>query len=412
MQSFIFIIKIIKIKNIPIRQEKNDIEQINNNEINNQLIEINDIKSEFNSHPLIGLQLIGDCPYYINSVLQCFCQSEKFINYFKYNRSLLEVINKYNNKNQPCLSKAFKSLIENLWPSKIKFIKQDYCHKNNFNKYYAPYEIIETITTISPIFDGKNQAEAKNFINFLIIKLNEELNKNQNRKNLFNNNLMPNQSNKNEMLNFFVNNIMKENISFISDNFYGTNQTQIECSLCKIKKYNYEINTILIFPLDEVIKHKLLINANNQNNNIITLKDCFEFNQKIHILSGENAIPCDNCKLICTSNYQTLIYTFPEILIIILEKNKNSKIQFEIEEKLRLKNYILESQTGYKFKLFGIVSKFVDGCSNEHYFAFCKSPIDNYWYRYNNDFVSKVNNFEKEIKDSICPFILFYQKLK
>ena len=401
----------IKISNIP--KEKIHFEQKNNNnnENDNQLTIKNDIKSEFNTHPLIGLQSIGSTPSCINAVLQSFCQSEIIINHFKYNKKIIEAINKYNKKNKLSLTKAFKNLIENLWPSDDKFIKTKYSHKNKYNKYYAPYEMIETISNMSSLFDKSGDNEAKDFINFIIMELHKELNKNQLEKKLINTDFKPNQTNQKEMLIFFINNFMNENVSFISDNFYGTNQIQIQCSGCRIIKYNYEIFSFLIFPLDEIIKNKFLMNINNQNNIIININDCFEFNQKIQILSGDNAIPCDYCKSICLSNYQSLIYTFPNILILILEKNKNSKIKFEIEEKISLKNYILESSTGYKFKLIGIISKLGEGSSNEHYLAFCKSPIDNCWYRYNNDFVNKLNDFKKDINDLIFPYILFYQKV-
>ena len=77
-----------------------------------------------------------------------------------------------------------------------------------------------------------------------------------------------------------------------------------------------------------------------------------------------------------------------------------------------LYNYIIERQTGYKFNLIGVVSKFGDFGNNEYYISFCKSPIDNCWYKYNNDFVSKVNNLKNEIIDSGEPNVLFYQKNK
>ena len=357
------------------------------------------------------MQSIGDSPHHINAVLQCFCQSEIIINHFKYNKNIIEAINKYKKKKKLSLTKAFKNLIENLWPSDDKFLKSKYCHENKYNKYYAPYEMIETISNMSSLFDNNGDNEAKDFINFIIMELHKELNKNHLETKLINTDFKPNQTNQKEMLIFFINNFMNENVSFISDNFYGTNQIQIQCSGCRIIKYNFEIFSFLIFPLDEIIKNKFLMNINNQNNIIINTNDCFEFNQKIQILSGDNAIPCDYCKSICSSKYQSLIYTFPNILILILEKNKNSKIKFEIKEKIRLKNYILGSSTGYKFKLIGIISKLGEGSSNEHYLAFCKSPIDNCWYRYNNDFVNKVNDFKKDINDPIFPYILFYQKV-
>ena len=47
-----------------------------------------------------------------------------------------------------------------------------------------------------------------------------------------------------------------------------------------------------------------------------------------------------------------------------------------------------------------------------HFIAYCRNPIDYNWYRYNDDIVSKVNNFQKEIIDYAMPYILFFQKVK
>ena len=47
-----------------------------------------------------------------------------------------------------------------------------------------------------------------------------------------------------------------------------------------------------------------------------------------------------------------------------------------------------------------------------HFIAYCKSPIDKQWYRYNDDLVSQVYNFKQEIIDYAMPYILFFQKIK
>ena len=314
--------------------------------------------------------------------------------------------------NKLCLVNSFKNIIENLWPSDNKYIKPKFCHENNSNKYYAPYELMN----IKNKFDSP-----KDLVNYIIMNLHIELNKKPNNiyASASNINYMPNQSDPKAMFNFFVQNFMNENKSFISDNYYGTLLTKIDCLNCKSSKYNYEIFPYLIFPLEEVVKfkeNKLMMSLNqipfNNNITLITINDCFEYNQKIQILSGENAIPCNLCNITSPSNYCSYIYTAPEILIIILEKNKYSNTKLEFNFDLDLYNYIVERQTGYKFNLIGIVSKFGDFGNNEYYISFCKSPIDNCWYKYNNDFVSKVNNLKKEIIDSGEPNVLFYQKIK
>ena len=47
---------------------------------------------------------------------------------------------------------------------------------------------------------------------------------------------------------------------------------------------------------------------------------------------------------------------------------------------------------------------------NEYFIACCKSPIDNCWYKYNNDFVSRIDNIQGYLINPGIPYILFYEK--
>ena len=85
-----------------------------------------------------------------------------------------------------------------------------------------------------------------------------------------------------------------------------------------------------------------------------------------------------------------------------------------IRKKFYASNYCsyIYWQTGFKFHLTGVISKFWEFGINEYYIAFCKSPLDDKSYQYNNDFVSKVNNLKNEIIDAAEPNGLVYQKGK
>ena len=103
------------------------------------------IKKEFFSTPmLIGLQFIGGAPIYMNAFLQCFCQIEEIVNYFKYKPSVINCIQKYQKENKINLTKAFKLLIDNLWPSQLNGNNNKLLQNNN-NYYFAPYDIKDTI---------------------------------------------------------------------------------------------------------------------------------------------------------------------------------------------------------------------------------------------------------------------------
>ena len=297
---------------------------------------------------------------------------------------------------------------------------------------------------MNSLFKGINANDAKDLINFIILTLHEELNKNNNNNgnNNSNQNFIIDQQNEQSMLNNFIQNFSADNKSIISDIFYGVTHTLIQCSGCKKIKHNFETYFFLVFPLEEVRKYKLqqLINqnnylSNNQNmimgnqnfeinqlfqqnlskiqllqNNKINILDCFDFNQKEENFCGENAMYCNDCQMQLPSIFQTFLYTAPEILILVLNRGIGIqfKIQLEFYEILNL-NYFKENNN-ITYELISVVTHMGESGSNGHFIATCKSPIDNNWYQFNDDLVFPINNFKSQILDYAMPYILFYQK--
>ena len=379
---------------------------LNINNKNNNSIEAIDIKRIFSNPPLIGLKKIKFIPS-MNATLQCFCQIEKIINYFRYNKNLEQIINKNHLNNKTNLVKSFKDLIENLWPSN---------HLNSI-KIYNPFDLQNKLMSMNNIFKSAETNECKDLIEFIIINLHEELNKrNKNNNNINQNNIKLDKSNQSLVLNIFVQNFMNNNDSIISDLFFWTNQSIIQCMNCGIQSFEYQTNSMLIFQIEEIYKHKNNLNLMNMNMSLIgmnqksiTIFDCFDYYQKIETLSGEDAILCDNCKNISISQYRSCIYTSPEIFILIINKSKNSDIKLQFCEELNLSNYIFVNKYGFLYRLFGVISR-ING-NEDHFIAYVKNPINCLWYKYDDECVYPVNNFRNEILESTNPYVLFYQKI-
>ena len=87
-----------------------------------------------------------------------------------------------------------------------------------------------------------------------------------------------------------------------------------------------------------------LLNQQNlfQNINSVNIYDCFDYNQKIDIFKGENSMYCNTCKKQLSASYKTLLYTTPEILIIVLNRGKGIEfnVKLEFSESLNLMNYV------------------------------------------------------------------------
>ena len=219
------------------------------------------------------------------------------------------------NKNSLQLSPIYLKLIQKLWNKKEA-------------KSFSPNEFMNTIEEMNPIFKKDQAGDSKDFIIYILEQLHKEL-KSKINTNFNKEQDQPlNQYDRNNAFNYFLKDFSNES-SIISDSFFGINETTNECLNCKnyynnqyLKNpicYNYGIFNCLIFPLEEVknYKNKMFIqlfynmnafnNINNLNfmdymsnninqNNSVTLDDCFSYNQKTEIFTGENKNYCNICK--------------------------------------------------------------------------------------------------------------------
>ena len=374
----------------------------------------------------------------MNATIQCLCHIEKFALYFMYQPYLKEVLKKY--KGKDCLSESFQELIQNLWPFDKKILKSKYRGRNANNEFYIPEKFKQKISNMNPLFQGAQANDSKDLVNFIVMRLHEELNKGIK----LDDNQIINQNDEMSIYNTFCQSCFQENNSIISDLFYSVNGTVYECQRCKTKKYNFQVNFFYIFPLEEVRQYKIRQNqeqyelyinnlmANNmldymsaqnmlmcnkiQNQNIssVTLDDCFLYYQKMDLMTGDNAMICNPCQRTENCVYQSYITNPPEILIIIL--NRGQGIQFKVKcefvEFINIQQYVSYSNnTPYNYKLIGVVTHMGGNDSSGHFVAFCRSPIDDKWYNYNDDLCFTVNDLKNDVIDYAMPYILFYQKM-
>ena len=357
-----------------------------------------DIRNSFMNPTLIGLENIG-ATCYMNATIQCFCHIDKFVNFFKYNKQAKYI---YDNKMEDKLSYSFKILIEQLWPDNVQNITK---------KYYAPYDFKEKISKMNSLFEGVAANDSKDLVNFIIMTLHEELNKSKVGTNFMNSNINLDQRNKDLVFNNFIQGFMVSNQSIISDIFYGVNCNITQCQNCLSKNFNYQTYFFLIFPLEEVRKFKIQNNLNI--NEMIDIYDCFHYNQKIDFMFGENAMYCNYCQQTFNSCMSTILTVSPEVLIIILNRGKGIqyKIQIKFYEDLNLENFVEHKETGCKYKLIGVITHLGGNDMSGHFIAYCKDPISNQWYQFNDAMVNPVKDFQKEVIFYAMPYLLFYQKV-
>ena len=153
---------------------------------------------------------------------------------------------------------------------------------------------------------------------------------------------------------------------------------------------------------------------NTYNNNRVNIIECFVYNQKSELFSGENQNYCNVCRQLFNSVYTSQIYISPNNLIIILNRGKgniyNVKLDFTLQ--IDITEFVSLKTERTIYDLYGVITHIGKSGPNAHFIASCKSPIDNNWYRYNDDLVSLITNIQSDVIDFGVPYILFYQKHK
>ena len=102
----------------------------------------------------------------------------------------------------------------------------------------------------------------------------------------------------------------------------------------------------------------------------------------------------------------------PNVLIINLNRGKG--LQFDIKltfgEYLDIKKFIYYDESPSYYELIGIVTHFGPSSMGGHFIAFCKSFVDQNWYKYNDAMVD-ISSF-KEANTTGIPYILFYSMIQ
>ena len=393
-----------------------DMNMNNNNNMNN--IGNNNNKKEiepidtYENPTLIGLNNIG-ATCFMNSTLQCLSQTKMLTNYFLNQKNKDKIINNNvakNNKNDNQLSPEYLELIQKLW------------NANNSKKSFSPNNFMQKINDMNPLFQKGQAGDAKDFIIFILEQLHRELKMPLDNKHLDKNidNIPSNQYDKMNAFNHFFEEFKKET-SILTDTFFGFNETTTVCLYCKNNFnskgqqepicYNYGIFNILIFPLDEVRKYRdQFYQANDAN--MVSLFDCFCYNQKSDYFTGDNKNFCNICRQLYDSVYTSRIFVPSNVLIMILNRGKGNifKIKIDFSFQIDISDFVLQKDKKELYNLYGVITHIGESGPNAHFVASCKSPVDNNWYRYNDAFVDPIPNFQKDIYNFGNPYILFYEK--
>ena len=381
-----------------------------NYQINKPIEDESEPISLYEKPTLIGLKNIGS-KCYKNSVLQCLSQTRGLTNYFLQEKNYNRIMNtnvSEQDKNQNQLCHIYYDLIQNLWK------------KDEASKSFSPEKFMNSLKIAqndNERFGLYEARDTKNFIMYILERMHNELKQEKKIWKIEPKYEQLNKYDKNNTLIHFLVNFQKE-ISIISYLFYGFNELTNVCQYCK-KIYNYMgqsekiyydygISNILMFNLENVRKNR---NQNNKNK-MVTMFECFNYLQQGSYFTGENKNYCNNCTQLTESVYTSKIFICPNILIIILDRGKENiyDIKLDFDLKMDISDFVLFKSGRQIYNLYGVVTNIGGSGPYAYFIASCKSPVDNNWYRYNDDKVTPISDLKKDLIDYETPYILFYEK--
>jgi len=256
--------------------------------------------------------------------------------------------------------------------------------------------------------------------------------------------------------NKLFNGFIKNKYSIITELFMGIENSITQCPDCNYHSYNMQpnmmlgldipqtkpnsINQDMANELQEHIEKKLeriqhIKNIspenyekikshiiNNSMSDLLSNKkynfyDCLDISySEPEILSDGNEWFCENCNCKVKAYKKNMIWMPPKILVIYFKRYENlgattikkgNLIDFPING-LDINKYI--SKTYYNFNaIYDLyaVSNQMGNLNGGHYYTYAKNSIDNQWYEYDDDKITKLN------EDNIVTnnaYILFYKR--
>ena len=346
---------------------------------------------------LVGLDNIG-ATCYMNATLQSLSNTDKLTNYF-FTKFNYEPENK-----EKKISNEYYKLLINLHDVK------------KMNKSYSPNDFKTILSQENQLFKGIQANDSKDLINFLIERLHRELNIIQTENN-DNSNYNINQLNESEVLQFFLQDFKNNYRSIISDLFYGVLETKTKCGGCQNIKYNFQIFSFVEFPLEQVNIYcyqkgqRNFINNNGKNPDI-DIYECFDYYQKIDLMTGDNQMYCNLCNCLQDALYSTSLYSTPEYFIINLNRGRNAVYECKVNfpELLNIRNFVTIKDGITVYKLYAVISHYGPSSMRGHFMAYCRNPKNNKWYLYNDSNVIPCTK-KNQYYDGM-PYVLFYKAVK
>ena len=386
-------------KNNNIINNQNQNQTNNNYNTNNNYINNNQNNNNVNNiylFPLVGLNNVGSTCF-MNATLQCLLHISELNAYFlnEYPKDYMVL----NNKNASSESKgnialAYYNVVQGVFIQNIQYFNNPYMLRS-----FAPREFKETIGRYNSQFQVYAANDSRDLILYLLQTFHEELNYFGDQPFPLNM-MMPNQENRAEIFNYFMNTYNIQNFSIISKLFYGTYENTIKCCNCNRVYYSYQKFEFISFS------------TYNYRRGIFNIYNGFQDNQAIQYLKGDNQYFCSSCQNLVDAESCCKIIQPPSKLLINIDYGKNKvndvrKLIFdEIIDITQFVNFHFGKNIIYQIS--GVCTHLGSSGPTGHYIAYCRNKQTGLWYNFNDSSVRQCN--KNEIYNG-SPYLLLYEQL-
>lgn len=433
-----------------------------NNDNGKSLEEVELQRKKITVRGLSGLKNIGNTCF-MNAVLQALNSTPYLTAYLLKRTFKPYLINnnkkilanekrKENNLDENCVVHIDQNDLKKKYKETVTYrLYELFKHMWKRNNNVTPDSFKKIIGKICPIFDGYSQNDSQEVLNLVLDQIHEDtkmivdvyydkipdemkkyiLHKNECNKYIHDTNF--DEGKRRYVLNqlkqyeidhereeiiyksyVFWEKYISKNYSIITELFTGLFYSNVKCHKCNTQTFTFENFTNLSLQIPDEY-------ATN-----VELVDCLKTFTDQETLTNTEKYYCEICKERVDASKKIYIWEAPEILIIhfkrfktypsssIANSNLISKIQTQIMfplNDLDIKDCLCEiHKKSSIYDLYAVVEHSGSYYSG-HYFSYCKSPINNKWYCFNDSHLEHIPDDEVEKKIiSRGSYLLFYQK--
>uniref|UniRef100_A0A8C2C8Z6 ubiquitinyl hydrolase 1 n=1 Tax=Cyprinus carpio TaxID=7962 RepID=A0A8C2C8Z6_CYPCA len=284
------------------------------------------------------------------------------------------------------VAEEFSVIMKALWSGQYKMI--------------SPQDFKGTICKINNRFSSYEHQDSQELLLFLMDGLHEDLNKADKRRGYKEEDIDHLDDVSAAELAWSKHKLLNESI--IVALFQGQFKSTVQCMSCQHKSRTFE--TFMYLTLEMTCSSKC------------SLQDCLKLFSKEERLTDSNRFYCSHCKTHRDAIKKMQIWKVPPILLVHLKRFKydgrwREKLQTLVDfplDNLDLSQYVIgPKHTLKKYNLYA-VSNHYGGLDGGHYTAYCKNPLKQRWFKFDDHEVSDVSASSVR---SAAAYIFFYSSL-